>query len=604
VCRVVRFAAALLLASAGPVAAQRADVAAAMARGLREEGLVGAVWSTVGAGGVVSVGAAGARQAGRPEPLTPDDRVQVGSVTKTLVATGILRLVTEGRLRLDTPVAALLPRIPIENPWAATHPLLLRHLLDHTSGLDDARLWQLFNAEPGPDTPLAAGVDPGRVRLVARQPPGARFSYSNTGYTLLGLVIEALTGERYETYLDTHLLHPLGMSASTFGFVTQVGPGADPRLAMGHFEEGALAPAVPGYLRPAMQFTTTAGDMARFARFLMSDGTIEGRPFIDRDLLAAMGTPSGTEAARAGLGVGYGLGLGGRDRHGAIGRCHAGNTVGYRAMFCIFREQGRAFFVAMNADNEDANYARLDSLVIASLDLERTAPTVPRDAGVDVTRWEGVYVAAPARFEAFAYLDVVLGFVRVRAEDGRLTLTPFQGRTTPLEPLGGAAFRAPGRTIASHVLLTTRDGGRAYSDGTHTYERASLRRMVPLWASLVAGVLGLCYILVVGTYRVLRRRRTGDPLRAPLVATVVTVVAGALFARQSVLALGDATAVNMLLAIGTGALPIAALAGLWYWKRLRPTGHAPVRDAAALVALLQWALVLAAWGLLPLRLWA
>jgi CubicO group peptidase (beta-lactamase class C family) len=595
----------LLVANAGPVLAQRADLAAAMARGLREEGLVGAVWSTVGMGGVVSVGAAGPRQAGQPQPLVPEDRVQVGSVTKTLVATGILRLVTQGRLRLDTPVAALLPNIPIENPWAATHPLLLRHLLNHTSGLDDARLWQLFNAEPRPDTPLAAGVDPKRVRLVARQPPGERFAYSNTGYTLLGLVIEAVTGERYETYLDAHLLRPLGMTASTFGFVTQAGPTADPRLAMGHFEEGALAPAIPTFLRPAMQFTTTAGDMARLARFLMGDGTIERRSFIDRSLLEAMGTPSGTEAARAGLEIGYALGLGRRDRYGAIGRCHAGNTVGYRAMFCIYREQGRAFFVSMNADNEDANYARLDSLVIASLDLERAVPTAPRDAGGDVTRWEGLYVAAPARFEAFAYLDVVLDFLRVRAEDGRLMLVPFQGQETRLERLGGAIYRAPRRVLASHVLLTTRDGVPALSDGTRTYERASLWRMVALWASLCGGVLGILYVSVVGVHRVARRRlRKDDPLLAPLVATVATLAAGALFAQQSVLALGDVTAVNVLLAVSTGALPLATLMGLWCWTRRRRTGQAHTRDATALVALLQWTLGLAVWGLLPLRLWS
>jgi CubicO group peptidase (beta-lactamase class C family) len=596
-----KLAAVLLLWPVHPAAAQdRPALAGALARGLREEGLVGAVWATVGPDSGVSVGAVGRRRADRPEPLGATDRVQVGSVTKTLLAAGILQLVTGGRLRLDAPVAAYLPHLKIENPWGPSRPLLLRHLLDHTSGLDDARLWQLFNAEPRPNTPLAAGFDPDRLRLVLRRPPGERFSYSNTGYGLLALVIEAVTGERYETYLDTRLLRPLGMANSTFHFVTQGGPGADPRLAMGHFEEGALAPAVPTYLRPAMQFTTTAADMARFARFLMSDGTVGGRTLVDARLLRAMGTPAGTEAARAGLRVGYGLGLGLRDRHGVVGRCHAGNTVGYRAMFCIYPEQRKAFFIAMNADNEDADYARLDSLVIATLRLTPHPAAPVRATTLDLERWEGTYVISPARFETFAYLDVVLDFVRVRAGGGRLILKPFQGRPTVLDPVGGPLFRAPGRTLPSHVLLST-EAGPAFSNGLGTYERVSLWRMVALRASLAGGLLGILYILLRGIYRGVRRRlRPSDPIFAPSVVSLATVIAGFLLFRQPVLQLGDFTPANVFLALVTGALPIAAAAGLW---RAAAPSRTSWIDAVALAAVLQWALVLASWGLLPLRLW-
>src|SRR3546814_10529503 len=97
--------------------------------------------------------------------------------------------------------------------------------------------------------------------------------------------------------LDYHFLGPLGMHQSTFRFVSQEGPHADAQLAMGHFEGGATQAAVPLYLRPAGQFTTTASDMGLFARFLMSDGEIDGKPFIAPHLLQAMGRPTTTEAA-------------------------------------------------------------------------------------------------------------------------------------------------------------------------------------------------------------------------------------------------------------------------------------------------------------------
>src|SRR5690606_13076553 len=122
---------------------------------------------------------------------------------------------------------------------------------------------------------------------------------------------------------------PIGMHQSTFRFVSQEGPHADARLAMGHFEDAVTQTAVPLYLRPAGQFTTTASDMGIFARFLMGNGEIEGQPFIASHLLRAMGRPTTTEAAAAGLtDAGYGLGLNSRDRHGVVGNCHTGTTVG------------------------------------------------------------------------------------------------------------------------------------------------------------------------------------------------------------------------------------------------------------------------------------
>lgn len=200
---------------------------------LRREGLAGAVWSTAGAGGVASIGAAGLKNTATGERMAPDSKVHVGSVAKTVLAMGVLRLVTEGKLSLDTPVAPLLPALVIDNPWNASDPVRVRHLLAHTSGLDNIRFWQLFSMEPRADTPLVAAFagDPSLLRVKAR--PGSRYAYSSMGYALLGMLIEAASGKRYEHYLDTKILAPLGMADSTFEFVGQDDAAADKRLATG-----------------------------------------------------------------------------------------------------------------------------------------------------------------------------------------------------------------------------------------------------------------------------------------------------------------------------------------------------------------------------------
>ena len=576
----------------------------AMAAQLRAQGLEGAVWSTV-AEGTIATGAAGIADARTGQALRADARVHVGSVAKTLLATGVLRLVTERRLALETPVSQLLPGMIFDNPWSSSHPVLVRHLLDHTAGLDDARFSQVFSLQPNADTPLADAFR-GRGPLRVRSRPGSRHSYSNTGFTLLGMVIEAVTGARYETYLETHLLRPLGMHDSTFAFTTQDGPHADPRLAMGHFEDGKRQAAVPTYVRPATQFTTTAADMGRFASFLMGDGSVHGRPFVDSTLLAAMGRASTTEAAVAGLRVGYGLGMALRDRHGAVGKCHGGSTVGYRAMLCLFPEQQRAFFVAHNADHETADYGRFDRLLIEALRVQAPAARQPEATRVDTRAWEGYYVPSPNRFASLAWLDTTLNFLRVARDGSGLRLEPFQSEDVALTPAGGALFRAKDRVIASHAFVATPEGRRAISTGTQNYEQVSLSRLMPLWISLVAGLLGLAWLLVAGIVRLvaLRRAAWSHPAIVPFFGVAALLLPLPLFLQQSFLQLGDLTPASGLLAAVTGLLPVAMLAGLALMLPRRPWRALAWIDVVSMLAVLQFAAVLAGWGLMPLRMWS
>ena len=239
--------------------------------------------------GEVRTGAAGLSDVRSGAAFAADTRFHVGSLTKTLLATGLLRLVTEGRIDLEAPAQGYLADLPFDNPWEGVADVTVRHLLDHTSGLADAHLWQIFSERPEPDMPLAAAFPDPPLQLEIRSQPGTRFSYSNMGYTLLGAIIESVVGERYEAYLDEFVLGPLRMHESTFAFTTQEGAAADPGLAWGHLDGGVPFAARPMFLRPAGQFTTTAADLARFAQFLLGDGRIDGRTFVDESLMRARG---------------------------------------------------------------------------------------------------------------------------------------------------------------------------------------------------------------------------------------------------------------------------------------------------------------------------
>lgn len=580
-----------------------------IAQALPEEGLVGAVWSTIDQDGAVDVAAAGVADGKTGRAMTGDSRVHVGSVAKVVLGAGVLRLISEGRLSLDAPVASLLPSLAFDNPWEASDPIRVRHLLAHTAGLENLRMWQFFSLQADADAPLSRMFmrDPSVLRVQAR--PGARFRYSNLGYTLLGMVIESVTGQRYEHYLDA----PLAMTDSTFAYTAQTGPDADDRLAMGHFEDGRPQAAIALHLRPAAQFTTTARDMATFSRFLMGDGRVDGRSFIDPRLLQAMTSPDmtssattspgRTEAAEAGLRIGHGLLLAGRDRHGVSAECHPGNTIGFMAMLCLFPREDKAFFIAFNADSETADYERFHALLIRSLGIAGTRPAEDGEASGDIADWQGFYVPQPLSMRPFAWIDTVLGVSRIQWDGTRLHIASLQSKHVQLQPLGGHLFRAGHHRQASHVLLTSTTGERVVSNGLQTLVRIETNRIVLLWSSLLAGVLGLGYVLAVGTARRLRGRLgTADALFAPWLATLALLLPLPFFLAQPVLALGDRTVASVLLAAVTGLLPLALLFGMGMCAHAsrRPGVY---RDALALLAALQCLLVLVAWGMLPFRLW-
>jgi CubicO group peptidase (beta-lactamase class C family) len=639
---------ALLALLTLPATAQPADpgmLTSNMSVLLNQQGLTGAVWALVDPVHGLRTGAAGLKDAATGEPMRAEHRVHVGSITKTVLALGVLRLASQRRLALDQPLASVLPTVAIDNPWAATDPVRLRHLLDHSAGLDDARLSQVLSLRATPDAPLSQAFERDGALLRLRFRPGSRSSYSNMGYALLGCVIEAVTAERYENWLDRELLRPLSLHDSTFAFTTQSpGPHADPRLAMGHGERGQPMPAPPTWLRPASQFTTTAADMGRLAQFLMGDGRVEGRPFIDPALLQAMGRPTHTEAARAGLAVGYAAGLATRDRHGVLGRCHGGNIVGYRAMFCLFDNTRRAFFVSINTDSDSADHNAIDRMLIAALDS--TAPpaaaaaatattTTARAPATDPTPWLGWYVPAPSRFESLALIDrlgAVQRLVRDPAGTGLRLRPAFGAAGVSLAPApgGGPLLQAEGRVAASHALVLDAEGRRIISTGLGHLGQVSAAAVAGPWASFAAGVLGLALLLARGLALAVRALASGLALAARmrrakqlqqsnalrpsppaprplwialggLLAGLVLPACGLLL--QPFLALGDLTPATAALAAGTALLPAALLAALAvHWRTDRRGGWAAV-DAAAMLALLQAGVLLAAWGWWPVRLW-
>lgn len=567
---------------------------------LQQEELKGASWSVVD-NGVISTGAVGVKNAATSKKLTPEHKIQIGSITKTLIATGILRLFNNQKIDLETPVEQLVPTISFENPWKEKRKVTVKDLLNHTSGLEDARFWQVFSEEAQTNTPLLEVFSRDPDVLTIRTKPGSRFSYSNMGYTLLGSIIESVTGQPYEIYLDKNLLEPLGMKNSTFQFVSQ---GDDSDLAMGHFDGGVIQKSIPMYLRPAGQFTTTAYDMALFARFLISDGKIGGHTFIAPELLRTMGKPTKTEVNIKGLNRGYQFGLSYRDRYGVIGYYHSGNIIGYRATLYLFPEEKKAFFVSFNADSETADYQIFNEIFIEHLKVHHpnSSPTISRSSlnGKDV---KGYYKLAPVRFELFAYLDLLFNSIRVTQGESQeeLIIQSLQQKSYSLFEVENNLYRKEDRVRSSHIFYE-QNGKKIYSDGLASYEKVSPFYLGLLWLSLCLGLLGMFSILAKGLFVLIMRRRffINHAIFVPCFSILLLLVPIPFFFIQPFSQLGDLTIGNLLLTIITGLLPFSLLYGIVVsWRDNKGWNI----DIIIFTLLLQWMIILWFWNIIPIKLW-
>ena len=582
-----------------------ADLKQSIENVLAEENLTGVAWTLVSEDGDVSIGSAGLQDNSSGLSFTPETRFHVGSLTKTLLATGVLRLISEGRIDIDARVVRYLPDLFSDQPPAGFSEVTVRHLLDHTAGLSDAHLWQIFSERAAPNAPLINAFPEPGLQLQVRSQPGSRFSYSNMGYTLLGMVVESVVGARYEAYLDEHVLAPLKMYDSTFEYTTQEGENADPKLAWGHVDDGTRYAASSMFLRPAGQFTTTTADLARFAEFLLSDGRVDGETFIDVALMQSRAKPFGTEAANAGLVAGYALGLGRRDRHGVVGYCHSGNIVGFVARLCIFPAEQKAFAYSVNTDSEVADYSKFDVVLIEALEIGGARSPETANHPSDVSEWHGRYILSPNRFQMFAYLDTVFGSIKVGAENEFLALASRERGVRLLRPVGDYLYSANDRTTTSHVLFRDKQGGYLISDGFLTYRKVPTRYLAAHWTSVLLGIAGLAWILIAGSISLVRyRSKMFRRAEAPaFVASALLFVPLPLFAAQSFMVLGDITLASVSLAFVTLLLPIGMLASaivaVSQWRNSRVV----LLHGIAAILLLQWCAVLAAARMLPFRLW-
>jgi D-alanyl-D-alanine carboxypeptidase len=364
---------------------------------------------------VVYRGARGRASIELDVPLSPDHVFRIGSVTKQFAAAGLLKLIDDGKASLDDPLSKFLPDFP--NAKAVT----LHQLLNHTSGIKS------YTGIPGyMESAIRADLDTDALVAVFKDlpadfAPGEGWAYNNSGYVLVGAVIEKIAGTSWHAWLDTALFKPLALSHTQFG---------DQNAVIHGQVDGYSTPA-PGQVRRADYLSmsqphaagalvSTLDDLLRWNRAL------HGGKLLSAASYRGMITPEGKAADDANR---YGFGIQATTVRDATALRHGGGIHGFLSHLIYLPESQISVAVLRNADgpgfDTEAFASRLAAFAIGRPYPDGKAIELDRDA---MAALEGIY-----------RLDADNARI-LRVVDGRLTSQRSGGAPHVLMPVGDDTF--------------------------------------------------------------------------------------------------------------------------------------------------------------------
>ncbi len=366
-------------------------------------------------------------------PVTPQTVFRIGSVTKQFTSAAVMQLVEQGKVSLDDDITKYIPRYPTRG-----QQITVRHLMNHTSGIPSYTDVGAFGAMIRSDLShesLVALISPMSLMFE----PGANFYYNNTGYYMLGMLIEQVTGKKYGEYLDEKLFRPNGLTGTTYCDTRRI----IPRRAHGYDRDqtGLVNTTFISMDLPyaAGSLCSTVGDLVAWTSKLASGAVVSQGSY--REMTSPVKLTSGRP-------MNYGFGLSADTMRGHRVVQHGGGINGFISSLVHLPDDSLIVTVLTNTTPSPSDGVAM-ALVRAVLGLPAPTPAgPPKDVALGAeerARYIGTY--------AMTRPDGTKLDVRVFEENGQLMVQPEGQRAAKLMNQGGHVFIAqgPGR-IAFDVV--------------------------------------------------------------------------------------------------------------------------------------------------------
>jgi CubicO group peptidase (beta-lactamase class C family) len=547
---------------------------------------------------------------------TADTLFRIGSTSKAFSSLSILLLKNRGKLALDDPVHKLVPDVFFENRWESSDPIRVVNLLEHTTGWDDMHLREY--AKQAPDSmSLRDGLDYDHTSRVSRWRPGTRMAYCNSGPPVAAYIVEKLSGQKFEDFVQQNLFLPIGMKTATY-----FEPAAGIATTLYHDDAKTPFPYWHILLRPAGSINASANDMAAYLQFYLNRGSVAGKQIVPSTDIDRMEIPESTWASKQGMKTGYGLSNYWSIEDGFVYHGHDGGVEGGITNMAYMPDYGVGYSFSINSANGDA-FDKIAKAIRAYITKNLQKPAVPAAASLpaDATDYAGWYEPNSPRVQLTQFIERLTGLTWMQVRDANLTLTSLGGKETFL-PVAGGFFRHIPKKDApdpapSLALLTPKADGRFVQSGF----MGTLKK-VPGWFALAEilitayVVLSIVAIVIYAPFWILgglskRRRRPAERAMRlfPLLAVLSLFAFVAIFIACSddlIARLGNHTIWAEALRLCTIAYVIAALLSAYaWWRGPRDSVRPGVRrfSRIATLALLIFAVYLGYWGIIGLRTW-
>lgn len=588
---------------------------------VEKQHVTGAGVALVSNGQLLWCGGMGKADLSANRDVTCDTEFRVGSISKTFVALALLKLEEEGKINLYMRLRDIAPEIPLKNQWASSNPVRIVNLLEHSAGFDDMQPSEVYNRRDRWDYPLLDVFKRFQEPQDVRWPPGTRFSYSNPGYGIAGYLIEKISGQPFDAYIQRNLLAPLEITVGDF-CLTDANRAA---LAQGY--EGNPPRAIPYkniYLRPAGDMKASPGELAKLVEFFLRRGRAGDIQLIKPESIARMEYPETISSAQNGLRLGYGLANYTESDGGVITHGHDGGIDGFISTYRYMPEQNWGYVVLLNSTVsykalQDMNHLAIEFL---SKDFPKPQQPVISLAANELKKFSGYYAPRAPRDQLFAFLGELTGGTWIRVKDGRLEVSSLFGKGhEPLLPVGKNLFRGEKEPEATTVFFPDANGRMIYVASGENGE-AYGERVFPVWvftrllllaASAVVMAAALPYALFWGSWLLLtkfiKKVNRVKHVRAravPLFAVLSLLLVFFAFTK-AMNNIGTFNLWSFLIWVMTIAFMLLSLVGLAFAVSVPKAEMHKVERIYSLVVSSACCIVtlfLSGWHLIGLRLWA
>jgi CubicO group peptidase (beta-lactamase class C family) len=401
--------------------------------------------------------------------ITPDSIFRAASVGKMLTATVLTKLAEEGKLKFDEPIGTYVKEL---SPKVSK--LTIHQLLSHTAGLRDVERFSGYTMdEDGVQKTVRYSVDSDDLRKdilawkddIFFQKPNTIFSYSNIGYSIAGLVVEEITGQKFHVAMDDLLFKPAGMNHTTFPAILSKTPSSpnSKSVFMG-FTDYAVH-------RPVGTYITTIKDLTRFAIMMLNQGKIDGKQVLSPSIFSTISMPRSPVYSGKSETAQYGYGLESDEYRGVKILQHGGSLPGYGCRFVAVPDHKLAIITMCNNTGKGLGQTiekAMEMMVPLTAKVEQKELQVTEE---ELKPFVGTYVSS------YYPRDLEKKKIEVSIKDGKLFIVN-EDKSCTLEKIGLRRFISSQKSAIPSgvfVFIPGSDGSIEYLHRRRVWTKVSAK---------------------------------------------------------------------------------------------------------------------------------